>query len=59
MGGSEAKESACSAVDPGLIPGSENSLGKGNGYPLHHFMANRRENNENNERLLFGGAPKS
>ena len=55
MGGSEGKESACSAVEPGLIPGSENSLGKGNGYPLHHFMANRWGSNGNNERLYFWG----
>ena len=33
-GGSDGKESACSAEDPGLIPGSETSSGEGNGYPL-------------------------
>ena len=30
-GGSESKESACSAGDPGLIPGFERSPGEGNG----------------------------
>ena len=30
-GGSEGKASACDAGDPGSIPGSERSLGEGNG----------------------------
>ena len=33
-GGSEGKESSYNAADPGLIPGSGRSPGKGNGYPL-------------------------
>ena len=33
-GGSVSKESACSAGDPGLIPGSGRSPGEGNGNPL-------------------------
>ena len=33
-GGSDSKESACSAGDPGLIPGSGKSHGEGKGYPL-------------------------
>ena len=33
-GGSDGKESACEVGDPGSIPGSERSLGEGNGYPL-------------------------
>ena len=33
-GGSYGKESACSAGDPGLIPGSRRSPGEGNGYSL-------------------------
>ena len=33
-GGSDSKESACNVGDLGLIPGSERSPGKGNGYPL-------------------------
>ena len=33
-GGSNGKESACNAGDPGLIPGSERSPGEGNVYPL-------------------------
>ena len=35
-GGSDGKESACNAGDPGLIPGSGRSPGKGNGYPLQY-----------------------
>ena len=33
-GGSEGKESACTAGDLGLIPGSGTFPGEGNGYPL-------------------------
>ena len=33
-GGSDGKEYACSAGDPGLIPGSGRSPGEGNGKPL-------------------------
>ena len=32
--GSNGKESACNAGEPGSIPGSGRSLGQGNGYPL-------------------------
>ena len=34
--GSDGKESACNAGDPGLIPGSGRSLGEGNSYPLQY-----------------------
>ena len=34
-----AKESACNAGDPGLIPGSERSAGEGIGYPLQYSWA--------------------
>ena len=33
-GGSDGKESAGSAGDPGSIPGSGRSPGEGHGYPL-------------------------
>ena len=33
-GGSDSKESACNAGDPGLIPGLGRSCGEGNGNPL-------------------------
>ena len=35
-GGSDCKESACSAEDQGLIPGSGRSPGEENGYPLQY-----------------------
>ena len=35
-GGSDGKESACSAGDPDLIPGSRSSSGEGNGNPLQY-----------------------
>ena len=35
-GGSDCKESACSAGDLGLIPGSGRSPGEGNGNPLQY-----------------------
>ena len=35
--GSDGKESACSAGDPGLIPGLRRSLGEGNGNPFQYF----------------------
>ena len=34
-GGSDGKESACNAGDPGSIPGLGRSPGEGNGNPLH------------------------
>ena len=36
MPGSDSKESACNAGDPGSIPGSESSPGEGNGSPLRY-----------------------
>ena len=36
-GGSDDKESACSARDHGSIPGSGRSPGEGNGYPLEYY----------------------
>ena len=35
-GGSDGKESACHAGNPGSIPGWGRSPREGNGYPLHH-----------------------
>ena len=36
LSGSDGKESACSAGDLGLIPGSGRSPGEKNGYPLQY-----------------------
>ena len=38
LGGSDGKESTCSAGDLGLIPGSGRSSGEGNDYPLQVFL---------------------
>ena len=38
-GSSVGKESACSAGDPGLIPGLGRSPGEGIGYPLQYSWA--------------------
>ena len=35
-GGSDGKESACSAGDPGLIAGYGRSPGEGNSYPFQY-----------------------
>ena len=35
-GGSDRKESACNAGDPGSIPGLGRSPGEGNGNPLQY-----------------------
>ena len=34
--GSDGKESACPAGDPGSVSGLGRSLGEGNGYPLRY-----------------------
>ena len=34
--GSDGKESACNAEDPGSMPGLERSSGEGNGYTLQY-----------------------
>ena len=36
FGGSDGRESAGKAGDPGSIPGSERTTGEGNGYPLQY-----------------------
>ena len=38
LGGSDRKQSACNAGDPGLIPGLGRSPGEGNGNPLQLFL---------------------
>ena len=43
-GGSDGKESACNAGDPGSISGSGRSPGEGNGNPLQYFcLENSRD----------------
>ena len=38
-GGSEGRESACNAGDPGSIPGAGRSPGGGHGHPLQYSWA--------------------
>ena len=45
--GSDGKESACNAGDPGLIPGLKRSSGEENGNPLQYSCL---------ENLMDGGA---
>ena len=42
FGGSDGKESACNAGDPGLIPGSGKSPGEGNGNLLQYSCRGAR-----------------
>ena len=47
-GGSDGKEFACNAWDPGLIPGWGRSPGERNGYPFQYFCL---ENPQGHKRL--------
>ena len=53
-GGSDGKESACSAGGPGLIPGLGRSPGEGNDNPLQYSCL---ENSMDRERSLAGYSP--
>ena len=50
-GGSDGKESACSAGDPGLIPELGRFSGEGNGYPPQYSCL------ENEQSSLVGYSP--
>ena len=52
-GGSDGKESVCSAGDLGLIPGLRRSPEEGHGYPLHYFFLE----NPHGQRSLAGYSP--
>ena len=52
-GVSDGEESACSARDQGLIPGSGRSPAKGNGYPLQYSCLE----NLHGQRTLVGYSP--
>ena len=53
LGGSDGKDSACSAGDQGLIPGLGRSPGEGNGYPLTVFLPGE----SHGQRSLEGYSP--
>ena len=50
--GSDGKESACNAGDPGLIPGSGKYPGEGTGNPLQYSHLEKR-----GQRSLAGYSP--
>ena len=52
-GGSDGRESACNAGDPGSIPGSGRSPAEGNGYPLQYSCLE----NPHGQRSLAGYSP--
>ena len=52
-GGSDGKESACSARDPGSVPGLGRTPGEGNGYPLQYYHL------ENSMDCIIHGVTKS
>ena len=52
-GGSEGKESACNAGDPGSTPGLGTTLGEGNGNPLQYSCLE----NPYGQRSLLGYSP--
>ena len=54
-GGSDGKESACNAGDPGSIPESGRSPGEGIGYPLQYSCLE----NPHGQRSLAGYSPRS
>ena len=55
-GGSEGKASACSAGDPGLIPGPGRSSGEGNGNPLQYSCLENPKNEEAWQAVVHGVA---
>ena len=52
-GSSVGKESACSAGDPDLVPGSGRSPGEGNGNPLQYSCLEK----SHGQRSLAGNSP--
>ena len=53
LSGSEGKDSACNAEDPGSIPRSGRSPGEGNGNPLQYSCLE----NPHGQRSLAGYSP--
>ena len=55
-GGSDSKESACKAGDPGPISGSGRSPGEENGYPLKYSCLENPKNREAWWAIVHGAA---
>ena len=58
-GGSDGKESAYNAADPGLIPGSGRSLGEGNGNPLQYSCLKKNPTGRGAWQAIVHGVAKS
>ena len=58
-GGSDSKESACSAGDPGSVPGSGRSPGEGHGNPLLYIRVWRIPWTEEPGKLQFIGSQRT
>ena len=58
-GGSDGKESACSAGDTGSIPGSGRSPGERNGYPLQYSCLEKSMGREAWQATVHGVAKKT
>ena len=54
-GGSDGKESACSAGNLGSIPGSRRSLGEGNDNPLQYSCLENPMDGEAWQATILGG----
>ena len=55
-GGSDGKEFACNAEDPGLSPGSGRSPGKENGYSLQYSCLENLRDREDWQAIVHGVA---
>ena len=55
-GGSDSKESACSARDLGSIPGLGRFPGEGKGYPLHYSGLEKPMNSGTQRATVHGVA---
>ena len=53
-GGLDGKESACSAGDPALSPGSGKSLGEGNGSPFQYSCLDNSMNRGAQQAIVHG-----
>ena len=53
-GSSDGKKSACSAEDPGLIPGLRRSPGEGNGNPLQYSCPENSMDRGNGQATVHG-----
>ena len=56
IGGSDNKESACNAGDPGSVPGLGRSPGEGNGNPLQYSCLENSMNREAWQATVHGVA---